>query len=155
MRALAEARKQHAEEEAHRAEQAAWPRRRLPLRPPEAERIPLRPLSRARHRAWHLNPSPPRRQSRQRPPAGSCCGGDLAARPSTTITAPVRARTMRVRVPTMGASPQRPRPPTSYDTRFAPREGGRPKNIDIPRAGSSAPARTVDCAVPLPPRPAS
>lgn len=62
--------------------------------------------------------------------------------PRSTLQSPQGASAPRPQGTTseQGARPSsRPNRPASYDTRFAPREGGRPKQIELPRAAQPMP----------------
>jgi translation initiation factor IF-2 len=125
-RALAEARKQQAQEDAHRAEQARVAEASPPPAQPEANAAPAAEAAPQQAKPAEA-PAPVRPpvvadRPAERPP--------VAERPSFSGARPRSDD---------GRPPQRPRPPASYDTRFAPREGGRPKNIDIPRPASAGP----------------
>ncbi len=112
-RALAEARKR-AVEDAQRAEEE---RRNAP--PPAAE-APA-PVEEAP--AAKAEPAPATAPAARAEPAQPAS----TSRPPSGERAPSRPAV-------------RPRAPGSLDTRFAPREGGRPKQIEIPRPPSAAPA---------------
>ena len=127
MRALTEARKQQAHEDAQRAEQARAAEAAAAAAPPEAKVAPA-----------DAAPAAPVSTSAPAAPQAPA----VAARPAPAADRPVERAPVADRPASSGPRPQfgdrgpaRPRPPASYDTRFAPREGGRPKNIDIPRAG--------------------
>ena len=115
-RALAEARKQ-AHEDAQRAEQqrVVDAARAAETPPPAAAAAsPTAPVVEVSRPAPSQEAAPPVRPAAERPsgrPAGDA--------------------------PRHGAGP-RPRP--SLDTRFAPREGGRPKQIELPRPAGAPPA---------------
>ncbi len=119
-RALEAARKQ-AVEDAQRAEEqrAAEAKRAAEAPPPPAapapEAAPSAPAPAAPAQTAAPAPRPAARAPEQR--------SAPSARPAGPDTA--------------GRGPQRPRP--SYDTRFAPREGGRPKQIEIPRPAAAQP----------------
>jgi translation initiation factor IF-2 len=136
-RALAEARKQ-AVEDAHRAEEQraadavraaeapalapaaapAAPVAEAAPAPAPATAAPQRPAPPpAAPRAETATPAPAARPAHSSGPSSRPYGQDSSGRP-----------------------PQRPRPPASYDTRFAPREGGRPKQIELPRPAGGPPA---------------
>jgi translation initiation factor IF-2 len=127
-RALAEARKVHAQEEADRAEQARVAQANAAAAPPPEAKAPTAtpppaPAAEAPPVAAKPAPAPEQRPVERAPSAERSFSGG-GARPHSG-----EAR-----------GPSRPRPPTSYDTRFAPREGGRPKNIDFPRPAAAGPA---------------
>jgi translation initiation factor IF-2 len=109
-RALAEARKQALEDaqraEAQRAEDALKPAPEPAAPAPAAQPAPSAPVAEAAPAAQPA-PEAPR--------------------------APVTAQRAPSRPSHDERGPSRPRGPASYDTRFAPREGGRPKQIEIPR----------------------
>jgi translation initiation factor IF-2 len=111
-RALAEARKQ-ALEDAQRAADAA-------ARAPEAPAAPA--------------PSAPVAETASPAPAPQ---PTEAPRPAATAPAARPAAEAGASRPAGGA---RARSPQSLDTRFAPREGGRPKQIEIPRPAGPPPA---------------
>ena len=117
-RALAEARKQ-AVEDAQRAEEARAAQPPPAAAPPAVEEQPAAPAPAAEARAADVTPraaSAPSAAATQAP-AQRAPAGDRHGRPAS-----------------------RPRSPGSNDTRFAPREGGRPKQIELPRAPAPPPA---------------
>jgi translation initiation factor IF-2 len=107
-RALAESRKQ-AVEDAQRAEEQ---------RTVEAKRVAEAPAVPAPSASAPSAASEPAR----------------AATPARGAPAPSTAGPSVARESPGGRPAPRPRPPSSFDTRFAPREGGRPKQIELPRA---------------------
>ncbi|MFA5948836.1 MAG: translation initiation factor IF-2 [Hyphomicrobium sp.] len=87
-------------------------------------------------------PAPSAASSSSRPAAAPAPAA--RAPQSTSSSAPHRpaqspAPSGEGRPPYSGGAPRpqiRAKPPGSFDTRFAPREGGRPKNIELPRAAA-------------------
>ncbi len=116
-RALAEARKR-AVEDAQRAEEE---RRNAPPPAPEAPTpVEEAPVAKAEPAAA---PAPAPAAARAEPAPSAAPAPRQPAGERGPSRPPIRART-----------------PGSNDTRFAPREGGRPKQIEIPRPPSAAPA---------------
>jgi translation initiation factor IF-2 len=135
-RALAESRKQAAED-AQRAEEqrvvdAARAAEAPPAPAPVAESAAPAPAAAVAAATAPAAPAP------QRPaPAVAAAPRSDTARPAPAARPPYSPRPQG-QESGAGRPPQRPRP-TSYDTRFAPREGGRPKQIELPRAPGAPP----------------
>jgi translation initiation factor IF-2 len=137
-RALAEARTRQAADEARRAEEqkaaaeaaAAAPPAAAPAEPAAAAPVAKEPAPEATAPPAAARPAPPPRTSEapRRPPSGDRPQHQSGQRPAQDGGA------------RHGGAGARPRGPSSYDPRFAPREGGRPKQIEIPRPASAAPA---------------
>ena len=141
-RALAEARKQ-AVEDAQRAEEqrvadaarAAEAPEPAPSAPAPSAAAPAAPAPVAEAAAPAPTPAP-------RAPAAPAAPRAASSAPSSPSSARPASSSPASRPHGHDSSrpAQRPRP-TSYDTRFAPREGGRPKQIELPRpAGGPPPA---------------
>jgi translation initiation factor IF-2 len=125
-RALAEARKQAVEDAQRADEQRAVEAQRAAEAPPAPVTSPA-PTAPAAAPAAEAAPARPADTPRPSPVAGR--SAPSADRPAPRQHGDAGAR------PTGGA---RPRP--GFDTRFAPREGGRPKQIEIPRPAGGPPA---------------
>ncbi len=140
-RALAEARKQAVVEEAQQVEQARIDTEAVAARA-VAEPAPLAVVGQppAPAAAVTAQPATPQKTAAAAP----------AATPAPTVTARAPAAEERPRTG-LGAGPARLRPQQSFNTAYMPREGGRPKPIDIPVA---RPAAAVDHGAPAiePPR---
>jgi len=136
-RALAEARTRQAEEEARRAEEQKAAAAAAAAAPPAAS-TPAEPVTApvakdpapAAAAPPAARPAPPPRtaEAPRRPVSGERPQHQSGHRPAQDGG------------PRHGGAGARPRGPSSYDPRFAPREGGRPKQIEIPRPASAAPA---------------
>ena len=136
-RALAEARTRQAEEEARRAEEQKAAAAAAAAAPPAAS-TPAEPVTApvakdpapAAAAPPAARPAPPPRtaEAPRRPASGDRPQHQSGHRPAQDGG------------PRHGGAGARPRGPSSYDPRFAPREGGRPKQIEIPRPASAAPA---------------
>ena len=114
-RALAEARRQALADQQRAEAQRAAAASEAAAAPPPAEAPAAPPAEAARPAAAAAEPAPQRPATAERPQARPA-GEGAAARPAG-----------------------RPRSPASLDTRFAPREGGRPKQIELPRPASAPP----------------